>query len=424
LDRRRFLRYAAGTALAGAAAVGGLYYLGQRENVPERMTTPSTESTTPAVTELQTVKESSESTSASVLSPSTQEIYRRIKVPENGCYLGAYIGDFPSIQQINEFGNKTGRKLAILEMYFPFFEYHPDTNITSPSNFPTDYFEECARNGHTVLINWKPAGWDVTNLKDVNTVTLEDIIHGKHDSYLEMWAEDARRFNYPFFLRFAWEMNGNWERCSGPNNFGPNGDLSWDKTDDLNKYYGDPTKPDGPERYIDAWRHVHDVFRNIGASNAMWVWGPNFQSQPDVPWNTCENYYPGDEHVDWIGFSLYNHGYFGDLPSWRSFDTLFNMEPIESYRKHDKPFMLGEWGCSQKMSPSMDGPKDQWITDAFDKIRNKYLKIRGACWFSVDKTGYASDERDWRVDSSAQALSAYRKAIQDPYFLDTVLFED
>ena len=418
MNRRRFLKYAGATAaVVGASALGFDYVVSSRSGSMNQTTT-----TTLSATQPQTV---TESTSVSTVSSrSTREIYRSIEVPENGCYLGAYIGDFPDIHQINEFENKTGRKLAIIELYYPFFEYHSDGNFTTPSNFPTDYLEEYAKNDHTVLINWSPVGWNASELQNMNTVTLEDIIQGKHDDYLEKWAKDAGRFGYPFFLRFAWEMNGDWNRHGGPNNFGPNGDLGWDETDDLNKHYGDPTRPDGPERYVDAWRHVHDLFRDNGASNALCVWGPNFQSRPDIHWNASENYYPGDEYVDWIGFSLYNHGYFGDVPSWRSFDTLFNMDPIVSYKMHDKPFMLGEWGCSQRRGPNVDGPKDQWIADAFDKIRSRYPKIKAACWFSVDKTGYAKDERDWRVDSSPQALLAYRKAIQDPYFLDEILFEE
>ena len=67
------------------------------------------------------------------------------------------------------------------------------------------------------------------------------------------------------------------------------GNQSWDEVDSLVKYYGDTLNPDGPERYVDAWNHIHDISDKIGAHNVVWVWSPGVGAAPDVPWNSVGN---------------------------------------------------------------------------------------------------------------------------------------
>ena len=68
------------------------------------------------------------------------------------------------------------------------------------------------------------------------------MISGKYDSYIpQNVAEDARDWGHPFFLRFDWEMNGNWFPWSE----GVNGNQSGE--------------------FVAAWRHVHDIFTSVGA---------------------------------------------------------------------------------------------------------------------------------------------------------------
>ena len=31
------------------------------------------------------------------------------------------------------------------------------------------------------------------------------------DAFITQWATDAKNWGHPFFLRFDWEMNGNWQ---------------------------------------------------------------------------------------------------------------------------------------------------------------------------------------------------------------------
>lgn len=390
----------------GASALG-LVYLTKRQTT--ELNQIATTSVTAGELKTSTLPESS----------LTSEIgCATIRAPAQGCYLGAYIGDFPDLVHVDDFENMIGRKLAIISLFYPWEDQGP---------FPRDALENYTEHGTLPMISWKPVLWDPINKREVPAITLQDIIDHKHDSYIERWAGDARSFCHPFFLRFACEMNGDWDKHCGPNNFGPSGDKKWNEVDDLYKYYGDPKRPDGPERYIDAWRHVHDVFERVGAHNVIWVWSPNCENWPDMEWNGSEIYYPGDEYVDWVGVSLYNQGYVDGKASWqwRSFDALFSeAEPIKVYQDHrNKPFMLAEYCSAENDNPSATVSKSEWIREAFHDMKTKYTAIKAAAWFSFDKRASGGNQEDWRINSSQESLEAYKESVSDQYFLDRVVLE-
>lgn len=394
VNRRRFLKYAGATAAVVGGSALGLDYLSRPQTTELNQVTATS------------VTGSNLETSTLLGSTSASETrYATLRVPAQGCYLGAYIGDFPGLAQVEEFENMVGKKLTILHVY----------NASDP--FPIDQLQAYVGSGRVPMVSWKPVIWDHVKQQEVPTIGLQDIIDGKYDDYLRKFAGDAKALEYPFLLRFGWEMNGDWYRYCGPNNFGPDGSMPWNRVDNLTKYYGDPSKPDGPERYIEAWKHIHDIFRKNGADNAIWAWCPNNEEFPQQPWNTTENYYPGDEYVDWVGIDFYNHG----SPEWQTFNDLFSGSEGVYLKHKNKPFMLSEFACAE--APSI-GSKGAWITNAFHDIRNKYRSIRAAVWFSEDKSSLGGSERDWRIDSSSGSLAAYREAISDPYFLAQAQYEE
>ena len=65
-----------------------------------------------------------------------------------------------------------------------------------------------------------------------------------------------------------------------------------------------------PELFVDAFRFVADYAHT--KENIAMVWAPNDTGGLDT---TFEEYYPGDEYVDWIGCSLYTMPYFQGNPN-------------------------------------------------------------------------------------------------------------
>lgn len=221
---------------------------------------------------------------------------------------------------------------------------------------------------------------------------LQAVLDGEHDEYLYQFARDARAFGRPFFLRFGHEMNGDWYQWGGIKNGG-----------EAAAEFGDPTLADGPERFVAAYRYIHEIFNAEGAGNVLWVWCPNIAMQGELgaAWNHIANYYPGDEYVDWLCMDGYNWGSSQDWSSWQSFDQVFG----ETYAQlqalnASKPMMIGETASSEQ-----GGDKAAWIRDAFERLQVDYPQVRLLVWFNLNK------ETDWRINSSPASLEAFKEGL-------------
>ena len=220
-----------------------------------------------------------------------------------------------------------------------------------------------------------------------------DVLAGKYDDYIDQFARDAKAFNQRVLMRFLHEFNGNWYVWSGNKNGGADG---------------------GPEKVVAVWKYVVDRFRKIGADNVKWLWVPHGPSTDlsTEPWNNVSNYWPGDEYVDWIGLDGYNFypkDPWGGTRPLRDFDNCFRALYDSCAVLGDQPMMIAEFGTGEFEYEDFD--KATWITDAFSKIKTEYPRLKIFTWFNINK------ELDWRVNSSPEALDAFRKAMEDPYFI-------
>jgi hypothetical protein len=363
----------------------------------------------------------------------------KIPVPENAAYVGAYVGLETNStwawgpgghfeKTVKDFEKTIGKRLAINHVYNSWDELN-NWNSCHWYWCLSQMLQTIVADGSIPMVSWKPVKWNPATRSMDLPIKLQDIIDGHYDDYVQDWARNSKSFQYPMFLRFGWEMTYGGDSWSGPQNFGRYGNQSWDQVDDLYKYYGDPRKPDGPERYVDTWKHIHDIFQRLQVNNVEWVWSPGVGASPDLKWNSVENYYPGDDYVDWVGAHVFNFGYYetksGILEGWRAFDWIFeNKQAMKVYKGYtSKPFMIAEISSSSESAPGVlaYGKKAQWITDAINQIEIKYRNVKAVIWFSEDKS--AEGERDWRVDYPANVLKAFNEGISDPYFLDHIPFE-
>jgi hypothetical protein len=307
-----------------------------------------------------------------------------------GVYLGTFHGtSSPSVVLFE----KLGKGVAISASYLNF-----------ASAFPNGFVSGNAAVGRISFLTWEFTPGSSQKLEGYEGRMLETITDGLYDDVLKSWADGARSVGKPVFLRFAHEMNGDWYPWSGVKNGG--GEMGG---------YGSPNLPDGPERYVDAYRYVHDFFKEQGADNVLWVWCPNApfegMEQSLGPWNRAATYYPGDDYVDWLCFDGYNWGdsAFGQQfnAQWLSFSDIFASSYAELQAINpDKPIIIGEFSSTEE-----GGDKAGWIRDAFHAIREDFPQIRALIWFHIAK------ETDWRINSSDAALEAYRQAVADDYWL-------
>jgi len=301
-------------------------------------------------------------------------------------YWGASIGEQLTGEQapwdmgaVSKFEETAGKKLSLVNFFAPFANCSASPCSFYP--FPTAVMENIREHGAIPVFSW--SSQSIPSSLNEPDFQLSDVIAGTYDTYIREFAEAARDWGHPFFLRFNWEMNGAWFPWAE----GANGNQSGE--------------------FVAAWRHVHDVFSSVGATNATWVWCPNVD--PDNIFQGLSSLYPGDEYVDWTGLDGYNWGTNPAKPDrWRSFDELYGStyQRIVNAVAPSKPLLIGEIGSTE-----YGGSKASWISAALAEIPTAYPKIRGLLWFDTYDSGM-----DWPIETSASAAGAFAAGIESPAY--------
>jgi len=301
-------------------------------------------------------------------------------VPPGNAYWGAWIGSqltgTPApwdMDAVTEFEQMVGKPVSLLEFSSPWADcsHSPCTYYT----FPFTPFNDVRAHGAIPFFSW--GSEMIPGTPNQPEFSLAEIIAGKHDNYIRAWAKQAAEWGHPFFLRFDWEMNGDW--------------FAW----------GEGVNGNQPGEFITAWRHVHDLFTAEGATNATWVWCPYVNKL-----NLYASLYPGDAYVDWTCLDGYN---WGERFGWRTFDSLYE----KAYAKvtgtiaPTKPMVIGEVASSETA-----GSKAAWIEEMFEALALRYPKVDALIWFET-----ISNEMDWPLETSESAEDAFAAGISNSRFL-------
>jgi len=226
--------------------------------------------------------------------------------------------------------------------------------------------------GAIPLVTWDPENPSVYGPVQP-AYSLQNIINGNFDAYITRWAQDSKAWGHPYFLRFAHEMNGNWN--------------AWSEQVNGNK----------PGQFVLAWRHVHDIFTRLGVYNVTWVWTPNIDYSTSTP---LRELYPGDAYVNWVGMSGYNWGTLGGHV-WQPFSSVFSQTYYDILNITSLPLMIAETASTE-----IAGNKAGWITDAFvTQLPHNFPRIRAFVWFNEPK------ETNWQIESSSSSQNAFSSAI-------------
>ena len=296
-----------------------------------------------------------------------------LRVDDGRIAWGANIENAPEAPaQIDHLTHVVGGKPLVIMWYQGWLD---DDRAYVP--FPLRDMNAVADRNMVPMLTWEPWNWrdGVAQPK----MSLRSIADGDHDAFLRRWARAARRWGKPFFLRFAHEMNGNWYPWSP----GVNGNSASD--------------------FVDAWRHVVDVFRRSGAQNVLWVWSPNV-AYPGIA-TPLADVYPGDDYVDWVGLDGYNWGTSAGS-QWQSLGDIFLSTYQDLVSMTDKPVMIAETASAED-----GGDKAAWIRQGLERTIPKEMpRVRLVVWFDRLK------EADWRIGSSTASLAAFRDAVNSSAF--------
>ena len=122
----------------------------------------------------------------------------------------------------------------------------------------------------------------------------KEISKGNLDTLIIALGKWIKSTNRPVFLRVGYEFDG------------------WD----WNHY--------SKKHYLKAWQRIHQVFRSMQVDNVAFVWQSKGSGTNQ---ETLEEWYPGDDIVDWCGYS-----YFGQPDE----------QMLHFARKHNKPVFIAE----------------------------------------------------------------------------------
>jgi Glycosyl hydrolase family 26 len=323
-----------------------------------------------------------------------------VVVPTHGAYTGAFIdfgeeeGDV-TLENIEGFETMVGKHQAIVA----------SSSYWGEQNFPTRSLKVIWEHGSLPLVFWSPWDKPYEQHKGPDKFSLDKIIAGDWDNYIDRWADAAKAFGKPMIVVFANEMNGDWFPWSGIYYGG-------DKP-----VPGEPGKWTGPERFKTAYRHVVDRVRARGATNIKWMFHTNNYSYPYNTWNFAPAYYPGPKYADWLGLSVYGKQ-FVDEP-WADMPALIDWPYKEMSRLDpNKPIMIAEWGVGEFPDA---GNKALWIKQGLDLFRTRYPRIKGAVYWHERWENADGSYSNLHVNSSVEALEAYRAGIANPYWLGNLI---
>lgn len=292
--------------------------------------------------------------------------------PEGGIYLGAYAeGDTaiydpynPDKFYMDTFPQLVGKDMEEYLLYLPY-----GTSVTMYQS----HIQKAIEKDKIIQFALEPhKGLDMVN---------------DWDGYLIQLAKDMENSGCKLMLRFAGEMN-----------------------DTTSEWYTTDTN-----LYIQKFRIVADIFHTYAPSVPV-IWAPNF-----YPSDTMDDYYPGDEYVDYVGISSYMMhqpitdplGQGVDRSRWSN-----QLDNIYSLYAHKKPIIIVEGGASY-----MDYDTYQDITpfaarqikDFYTYLPIKYPNIKMCCIFD-----YNRERQKFSLSANEEYLKAYKDGISSDLFLGNI----
>lgn len=328
-----------------------------------------------------------------------------IPVPSSGVYFGAWVtgpnGETGN-SVIRDFENTIQKNASILSgVWTDTVNYedpnYPDWNLHQLQNMDAVF--------HAVpLITLNTTNRTLSEIVS-NTIHPDDKRANnqtKPDDFFRGWARGLKAYGKPVFLRFDHEMNGNWSLWS---------------ICDLDNQCRDPDTglQQTPQLYIDAWRHVHEIFREEGVTNVSWVWCPNNIHDVDIWLTPFDKLYPGDAYVDWTALDVYN----ADTWPWRSFkDLISNNYATFLGIAPSKPIMLAEFNSGFGGDPT-GVKKADWIREALTHdLPNTFPQIKAVMWFNVGPTDPAFGS--FRIEDTQATTVAFRESVASSYYISAI----
>jgi Glycosyl hydrolase family 26 len=323
---------------------------------------------------------------------------QKIQSPEHygmdGCMTGLWVLGFRAkLSDAQEMERKVGKPFSISMV--PYHETSIGMGITE--RWTRHVLEPIVREGTIPFVTF-----DCSFSQFARTERfVNKVVEGAYDQDIVDSAKQLTKFGEQhggLFIRTMREMNMNFRK----------------KRDEWPPWGG------YPDKFIDAWIHIWNIFEAEGANQyATWVWNPHAGRTGTRNYTSrIERYYPGDQYVDWIGLGSYNHASSSNH-GYQSFKRMFQPAYNLMRTAHpSKPIMITD-------TATMEGyTKSEWVKAAFASAKSEFPGVKSLGWWSERFSHGGMQNFDARIDSSPEALQAFKESISDPYFLGKVPYRD
>jgi len=176
-------------------------------------------------------------------------------------------------------------------------------------------------------------------------------------------------------------------------------------------YGGDPTN------YKLAYQRIQNIFSPNGSNdnNIWWVFAPNGWSKSG---HEFENYYPGDNLVDIVGFSSYNYGFcWVAIPyqRWENYKPLYEQYVSRiAMMAPQKPIIIAQTGTTAEFSKTnvIDiSAKNTWLKINYEYV-SKQPQVLGILYYDFDQSNW---ECNWKITSGGN-FYGYKEGASYPAF--------
>jgi len=177
-------------------------------------------------------------------------------------------------------------------------------------------------------------------------------------------------------------------------------------------YGGDPVN------FKTAYQRIQTIFSQKGVrrDQVWWVFAPNGWSKAG---HEFENYYPGDNIVDTIGFSMYNYGWCwvaDPFQKWENYTTLY--EPYIS-RIHvmspEKSIIIAQTGTTAQygsVGAFNVNEKNAWLSENYDFL-SRQPQVLGVLYYDYDQSSW---ECNWKITGGDTFKPGYSAGAALPEF--------
>lgn len=215
-------------------------------------------------------------------------------------------------------------------------------------------------------------GLSMTNDGTPSSHYEQDVAAGLYDKQISMFIDGLQSLAMPAYVRIGYEFNG----------------PSW------NGYL--------PASYKAAYQRITNMIRAKGLEVAT-VWDCSADGVTNV-----DDYYPGDEYVDWWGINVFSASHF---------TSAFAKSFLESAVTHHKPVMIGE--STPRNTGVLNGQAswDSWYGPYFAFIHN-YPQLKAFSYINCDWTQTSLPTwGDARIEQNSVVSSAFANEMDSVKYL-------